>query len=74
MSRPKPSHESEAQSTLDAPGAHPTHEEIAIRAYEMYEAEGRQEGRDGDHWLAAEQELRTMYAAQRAPRAKSESA
>jgi hypothetical protein len=66
MSRPKPSPESsETSSSLDSPGAHPTHEEIAIRAYEIYEASGRIEGRDGDHWLEAERELNEKYASER---------
>ena len=32
--------------------------EIAQRAYEIYEREGRSDGRDMDHWLQAERELR----------------
>jgi Protein of unknown function (DUF2934) len=60
----------DTSSSLDAPGAHPTREEIAIRAYEIYEAAGRIEGHDGDHWLEAERELKEKYAAQHA-KAKS---
>jgi len=33
-------------------------DEIAARAYEIYEREGRSDGRDMDHWLRAETELR----------------
>ena len=33
-------------------------DEIAARAYEIYEREGRSDGRDMDHWLRAEAELR----------------
>jgi hypothetical protein len=33
-------------------------DEIAARAYQIYEREGRADGRDMDHWLAAERELR----------------
>ncbi|HTG43086.1 MAG TPA: DUF2934 domain-containing protein [Verrucomicrobiae bacterium] len=36
-----------------------TDEDIAARAYEIYEREGRGDGRDMDHWLRAESELRT---------------
>ena len=36
----------------------PTDEEIARRAYELYLARGRQDGRAADDWLRAEQELR----------------
>ena len=37
--------------------ARPTHEEIAQRAHEIYEASGRLPGRDLDNWLRAETEL-----------------
>ena len=33
-------------------------DEIAARAYQIFEREGRMDGRDMDHWLQAEQELR----------------
>ena len=33
-------------------------DEIATRAYQIYEREGRTDGRDMDHWLRAERELR----------------
>jgi hypothetical protein len=35
----------------------PDHERIAQRAYEHYEARGREDGRDLDDWLEAEREL-----------------
>jgi hypothetical protein len=35
-----------------------TSEEIAERAYQIFEREGRMDGRDMDHWLQAERELR----------------
>jgi Protein of unknown function (DUF2934) len=38
--------------------AEPTAEQIALRAYEIYEREGRQDGRDLENWLRAEAELR----------------
>ena len=34
-----------------------THEEIAQRAYALYEARGREEGHALDDWLQAEREL-----------------
>ena len=34
------------------------HDDIARRAYELYEARGRDDGRDFDDWLEAERELR----------------
>ena len=36
---------------------HPTQQEIAHRAYAMWEQEGRPHGRNLDHWLKAEKEL-----------------
>ena len=35
----------------------PTHEEIAQRAYEIFESSGRKPGRDLENWLAAESQL-----------------
>ena len=34
-----------------------THEEIELRAYEIYQRRGGGDGRDLDDWFAAEQEL-----------------
>jgi hypothetical protein len=37
---------------------HPNlHEEICRRAYELYEARGREDGHDMDDWLHAEAEI-----------------
>src|SRR3569832_200347 len=36
----------------------PTHDEISAHAYQIYLREGCVEGRDMDHWLQAEAELR----------------
>jgi hypothetical protein len=36
----------------------PTHDEIAQRAYGLYEQSGRQSGRDAEFWLEAERQLR----------------
>ena len=40
-----------------------THEEISKKAREIWEREGRPEGRDIEHWLQAEAELRQEPAA-----------
>ena len=40
----------------------PTHDEIAQRAFSLYESRGRQDGHDVDDWLQAEQELVRHYA------------
>jgi hypothetical protein len=39
------------------PKAAPTREEIARRAYEIYVARGKQDGREADDWYQAEREL-----------------
>jgi Protein of unknown function (DUF2934) len=47
----------EKQSPLRA-ATDPTYEDIARRAYELYERRGGENGRDWDHWLQAERDLR----------------
>ena len=41
---------------------YPTHDEIALLAYSLYESRGRQEGDQVEDWLRAEQELMWHYA------------
>ena len=43
-------------SEINATGS-PTHEQIAVRAYEIFEERGSIAGDDVSHWLEAEQEL-----------------
>jgi hypothetical protein len=51
----------ERSQSTGAPGATRdsgfSNEQIAARAYEIYEREGRSDGRAMDHWLQAENEL-----------------
>lgn len=42
---------------LNKQSAKPAHEEIAARAYAIFEERGRPEGRDLEHWLEAEAQL-----------------
>ena len=42
------------------------HEEIRVRAYALYEQEGRQDGRDQEYWLRAESEILERYGLRRA--------
>ena len=42
---------------LDMEVDQPTHDQIAARAYELFEQRGRVDGFDKDDWLQAEQEL-----------------
>ena len=39
----------------------PSRDEIAHLAYHFYETRGRQDGRDVDDWLSAEQQLTRRY-------------
>lgn len=38
--------------------AAPTHEEIVLRAYEIWLSREKESGRDQEHWFQAERELR----------------
>lgn len=42
---------------MDRPLSEVTSEQIAMRAYELFLADGQVHGRDITHWLAAEREL-----------------
>ena len=42
--------------------SYPTHDEIALLAYSLYESRGRQEGHQVEDWLRAEQELVHHYS------------
>ena len=47
-----------------------SHEEIAVRAYELFEHDGRTHGHDLEHWLQAERQLvQTRVTARSARRA-----
>lgn len=37
-----------------------TYQQISQRAYEIWEREGKPEGREQEHWLQAEHELRSQ--------------
>jgi hypothetical protein len=41
--------------------SHPTHQEIALRAYQIYVERGGAPGQDVDDWLLAERELIAKY-------------
>jgi hypothetical protein len=51
----------------------PTHEQIARRAYEIFVERGQPEGRDLDHWLEAESQLRAASQGGRATQAVTQS-
>ena len=56
-SQPKPVDASSFSISPDSSHIADT-DRIAARAYERYEARGRQDGRDLDDWLEAEEDLR----------------
>lgn len=50
----------------------PTQEEIARRAREIYEHEGRPEGHSLEHWMRAERELREQFSQAGGPNGQTE--
>ena len=52
------------RKTLKMTGAQPQNleEQIRLRAYELYEERGREDGHDFDDWLRAEEEITTKKA------------
>jgi hypothetical protein len=49
---------SEIPNRTESPLPHPTHDDIARRAYQLYEQRGGAHGRDWEDWFQAERELR----------------
>jgi hypothetical protein len=47
-----------AQPRAETQGRSPTQEQIAKRAYQIFEARGAQHGRHAEDWKQAEQELK----------------
>ena len=41
----------------------PSREEVEVRAYEIYEERGREDGHAQEHWFAAEEELTKRLSA-----------
>jgi hypothetical protein len=50
----------EVANRLESLASEPTHDEIAQRAYQLYQARGSEHGRDRDDWFHAERELRNI--------------
>ena len=52
------------RKNLKMTGAQPQNleEQIRLRAYELYEERGREDGHDFDDWLRAEEEITTKKA------------
>jgi hypothetical protein len=58
MSTPRRRRNSEPMIDVANTNAVPTHEDIARRAYELYEQRGSEGGHDLGDWFRAERELR----------------
>jgi len=56
-------HAGSSVTVISAPNS--LEEEIRIRAYLLYEQDGRQGGRDGEYWLRAESEILEQYGLRR---------
>jgi hypothetical protein len=46
-----------APSSVEQPASGPTHDELARRAYQLFEERGREPGREWEDWFRAEREL-----------------
>lgn len=57
---------SPARAKAPRSGSHPAHEEIEVRAYQIYLERGGEHGRDVEDWLKAEGELLKKYKRGRA--------
>lgn len=61
-----------AKQISETPAA-PTHDVIARRAYEIWESEGRPDGRAADHWFRAVQQLNAQRSEPAEPTAEAPS-
>ena len=53
-----PASKANASASVQSVESSPTHDVIAARAYELFLSDGARHGRDLEHWLTAEHELR----------------
>ena len=61
--RPRSPRVDDTRSDVSTTSSSLPHGDIAMRAYELYLADGAMPGRELDHWLKAESELRYRVAA-----------
>lgn len=61
--RPRTPRVDDTTSDVSTTSSSLPHGDIAMRAYELYLADGAMPGRELDHWLKAESELRYRVAA-----------
>jgi len=55
---PRPQAERRVEVAPTPPAREPSQDAVARRAFELWEQQGRQPGRELEHWLQAEAELR----------------
>ena len=60
--RPRSARVDDTTSEVSTTSSSLPHGDIAMRAYELYLADGAMPGRELDHWLKAESELRYRVA------------
>lgn len=70
MHKTRESSSPKAKKTRPANGHHPTHEQIALRAYQIYLERGATPGNELEDWARAEREL-TEQQNKPEPRGKS---
>lgn len=61
-SNQKKNRPSEITTGIKATGLPPTHEEIRLRAYEIFMERGGANGNEQDDWLLAEYELKQQHS------------
>ena len=62
MKKPKATKPTPQSPAASPAASEPTCDEIASLAHAIWEQEGRPEGREVDHWLSAERQLRERRA------------
>jgi hypothetical protein len=54
MKTPKPTKDTSPRLLTNGQGSEPTHDEIALCAYSLWEQQGRPQNQEVEHWLQAE--------------------
>ncbi len=56
-----PSEREDTEKQVERPAGEPTHDDIARRAYKVFEERGGEPGREWEDWFVAERELWTAH-------------
>ena len=70
MPKTRESASPKAKKTVVSNGHHPTHEQIALRAYQIFLERGATPGNELEDWVRAERELTEESKSSRKPAAK----